>query len=259
MTTTKMINAVIIEDEPKNAALLKKMLDLYCPQVIVCGTANSVENAVALVTKTQPDLLFLDIEISGGNAFHLLDILQPVKFNVIFVTAYDSYLLKAIKYSVLDYLFKPINIRELIAAVNKSIDKINTQKISQQIELLLQNLSTAKQPATISLPSSFGFYLITVENIVRCEAKGSYTIFYMNDGKSHIASKTLKEYEDLLPPDVFFRAHHSHLVNINFIVRYHKGKGGIIEMQDKSIIPLATRRKADFVNLFLTGNNAVID
>ena len=81
----------------------------------------------------------------------------------------------------------------------------------------------------------------------------------MNDGKSHIASKTLKEYEDLLPSDVFFRAHHSHLVNINFIVRYHKGKGGIIEMQDKSIIPLATRRKADFVNLFLTGNNAVID
>ncbi|HEX5149824.1 MAG TPA: LytTR family DNA-binding domain-containing protein [Parafilimonas sp.] len=259
MTTTKTTNAVIIEDEPKNAALLKKMLDTYCPQVTVCGTANSIENAVALITKTNPDLLFLDVEISGGNAFHLLDILQPIKFNVIFVTAYDSYLLKAIRYSALDYLFKPINIQELIAAVNKSIDKINTQKISQQIELLLENLSTSKPLTTITLPTSFGFYLITVQNIVRCEAKGSYTVFYMNDGKSHIVSKTLKEYEEFLPSDTFFRAHHSHLINIHFIAKYHKGKGGIIEMKDKSVIPLATRRKADFVNLFLPGNSAVID
>jgi len=259
MTTTRMINAVIIEDEPKNAALLKKMLDMYCPQVNICGNANSVENAVTLITKTNPDLIFLDIEISGGNAFHLLDILQPIKFDIIFVTAYDSYLLKAIKYSALDYLFKPINIQVLVAAVNKSIAKINTQKISQQIELLLENLSTTKQPATITLPTSFGFYLIPIENIVRCEAKGSYTIFFMNDGKSHIASKTLKEYEDLLPSDTFFRAHHSHLVNIHFIVKYHKGKGGIIEMKDKSVIPLATRRKTDFINLFLPSNSAVID
>jgi two-component system LytT family response regulator len=259
MTTTKMVNAVIIEDEPKNAALLKKMIDMYCPQVNICGSANSVENAASLITKTKPELLFLDIEIGGGNAFHLLDLLQPINFSIIFVTAYDSYLLKAIKYSALDYLFKPINIQELIAAVNKAVEKINTQKISQQIDLLLHNLATPKQPATITLPTSFGFFLITIENIVRCEAKGSYTIFYMNDGKSHVASKTLKEYEELLPSDTFFRAHHSHLVNIHFIVKYHKGKGGIIEMKDKSIIPLATRRKADFVNLFLPGNSAVIE
>jgi two-component system LytT family response regulator len=254
-----MITAVIIEDEPKNAALLKKMLEMYCPQVTICGNANSVENAVALITKTNPDLLFLDIEISGGNAFHLLDILPPAKFDIIFVTAYDSYLLKAIRYSALDYLFKPINIQELVAAVNKSIAKINAQKISQQIELLLENLSTSKQPTTITLPTSFGFYLITIQNIVRCEAKGCYTTFFMSDGKSHMASRTLKEYEDILPPDIFFRTHHSHLVNIHFIVKYHKGKGGIIEMTDKSLVPIATRRKTDFVNLFLQGNTTVIE
>lgn len=248
--TNKTINAVIVEDEPKNIVLLKKMLDMYCPQVNVCGHANSVETAVSMITATSPDLVFLDIEISGGNAFQLLDMLQPVNFNVIFITAYDNYLLKAIKYAALDYLFKPVNIKELIAAVNKSVEKINAQNSSRQIELLLKSFSTPKNTATITLPTSFGFYIIPVQNIVRCEAKGSYTIFFMEDGKSHTASKTLKEFEDLLPPNIFFRAHHSHLININFVVKYHKGKGGIIEMKDKSEIPLASRRKSDFISLF---------
>jgi two-component system LytT family response regulator len=189
MTTTKTINAVIIEDEPKNAALLKKMLDMYCPQVTVCGNANSVENAVALITKTKPDLLFLDIEISGGNAFHLLDILQPVKFDIIFVTAYDSYLLKAIRYSALDYLFKPINIQELVAAVNKSIAKINTQKISQQIELLLENLSTSKQPATITLANFIWVLFNNYTKYCQVRSKRLLHYFFMSDGKSHIASR----------------------------------------------------------------------
>ena len=251
---TKTINAVIVEDEPKNTALLKTMLEMYCPQINVCGDANSIESAISLIKKNSPDLVFLDIEISGGNAFQLLDILQPISFYVIFVTAYDSYLLKAIKYSALDYLFKPINIKELIAAVNKSMEKIQTQKTSQQIELLLRNFSPPKTHTTITLPTSFGFYVIAVQNIVRCEAKGSYTIFYMNDGKSHTTCKTLKEYEDILPPDVFFRAHYSHLVNMNFILKYHKGKGGTIEMKDKSVIPLAARRKNDFIQLFISGD-----
>ncbi|MFT4152593.1 LytR/AlgR family response regulator transcription factor [Parafilimonas sp.] len=249
----KTINAVIVEDEPKNVALLKNMLDLYCPQVHVTGDANSVETAMGVITKNNPDLVFLDIEIGGGNAFQLLDILQPVKFDVIFVTAYDNYLLQAIKYSVLDYLFKPVNIKELVAAVNKSAERIHSQKASRQIEQLLKNFSAPKNTATITLPTSFGFYVIPVQNIVRCEAKGSYTIFFMDDGKSHTASKTLKEYEEVLPPDIFFRAHHSHLINIKFIVKYHKGKGGIIEMKDKTEIPLASRRKNDFISLFDPG------
>lgn len=248
--TNKTINAVIVEDEPKNIVLLKKMLDIYCPQVNVSGNANSVETAVNLITNNNPDLVFLDIEISGGNAFQLLDMLQPVKFNVIFITAYDNYLLQAIKYAALDYLFKPVNIKELIAAVNKSVEKINAQNSARQIEILLKGLSKPKNTATITLPTSFGFYVISVQNIIRCEAKGSYTIFFMDDGKTHTASKTLKEFEDILPHDIFFRAHHSHLININFVIKYHKGKGGIIEMKDKTEIPLASRRKNDFISLF---------
>jgi len=250
---SKQINAVIVEDEPKNTALLKKMLDMYCPQINICGDANSIETAISIITKNSPDLVFLDIEISGGNSFQLLDVLKPIKFDIIFVTAYDSYLLKAIKYSALDYLFKPVNIKELISAVNKSVEKINNQKTTLQIEQLLKIFSAPKHSATITLPTSFGFYVIPIQHIIRCEAKGSYTIFFMDDGKSHTASKTLKDYEDALPSDVFFRVHHSHLINVNFIVKYNKGTGGHIEMKDKSEIPLAARRKNDFISFFLSG------
>jgi two-component system LytT family response regulator len=251
--TNKTIKAAIVEDEPKNTALLKKLLDMYCPQVNVCGHANSIETAVKLINEQTPDLVFLDIEISGGNAFELLDILRPVHFHIIFITAYDSYLLKAIKYSALDYLFKPVNIEELIAAVNKSSEKIQERNTSERIELLLKNVVTAKSPTAIALATESGFYLIPIENIMRCEASGNYTIFFTCDGKSHKSSKTLGEYEDLLPDNTFFRAHYSYLINIRFIAKYHKGKGGFIEMTDKTIIPLATRRKIDFINLFGAG------
>jgi len=254
MMNEKIIRALIIEDEPKNAELLKKMLDLYCPKVSVYGSARSVQDAADLIKQTNPELVFLDIEISGGNSFHLLDMLQPVNFDIIFVTAYDNYLLKAIKYSALDYLFKPINIQELISAVNKCVDKASMRKTSEQIDLLLQSLSPAKTPATIALPTAFGLQFIAVQNIIRAEAKGSYTVLFINNGKSYTVSKTLKEYEDILPQDIFFRIHHSYLINLKFIVKYHKGKGGVIEMSDKSLIPLAARRKNEFINLFIQGS-----
>ena len=250
MENNKLIRAAIIEDEPKNTTLLKKLVELYCPQVVITGNANSIESAVKLISHNHPDLVFLDVEISGGNAFQLLDILKPIKFDIIFITAYDNYLLKAIKYSALDYLLKPLNITELVDAVKKSMDRIRTQGISEKVELLLQNLSS-KAPTTITLPTSFGFYVINIQNIIRCEAKGSYTVIYLNDGKAYTASKALKEYEDLLPSDSFFRAHYSHLINMKYITKYHKGKGGILEMTDKSMIPLAARRKNEFLQIFL--------
>jgi two-component system LytT family response regulator len=250
MNKTPTLNALIIEDEPKNAILLRKMVEKYCPQVIIRGDANSIEKAIKLIKQENPDLVFLDIEIGGGNAFDLLDYLQPVEFDIIFVTAYDNYLLKAIKYSALDYLLKPININELVTAVNKSFNKVHFQKISERIDILLQNLSKKKSLPTIALPTAFGFQLIPIQNIVRCEARGSYTMIFMNDGKSNLASKTLKEYEDLLPSDIFFRAHYSHLVNIHCIAKYHKGKGGILEMTDRAMIPVASRRKNEFLNIF---------
>lgn len=250
MSNNTVLRAVIIEDEPKNVTILKKMLEVYCPQIKVVGNSNSIESSIKLINDTIPDLVFLDIEISGGNAFQLLDILQPIKFDVIFTTAYDNYLLKAIRYSALDYLFKPINITELVTAVNKSIEKNRNQNVSQKVELLLQSFLVQKPNTNIKISTPTGFHLVDVGQIIRCEAKGSYTNIFLSDRKSYISSKTLKEYEELLPANVFFRTHHSHLINMNFITKYNKGKGGEIEMKDKSIVPLAARRKKDFLQLF---------
>jgi two-component system LytT family response regulator len=250
MRNNELLKAVIVEDEPKNVVILKKMLEAYCPQVVVAGNSNSIEGSIKLINDTIPDIVFLDIEISGGNAFQLLDILQPVKFDVIFTTAYDNYLLKAIRYSALDYLFKPINITELVAAVNKSIQRNRNQNVSRKVELLLRAFQIQKPHTTIKVATPTGFHLVDIEDIIRCEAKGSYTNIFLANGKSYMSSKSLKEYEDLLPENIFFRSHHSHLINMNFIIKYNRGKGGEIEMKDKSIVPLASRRKNDFLQLF---------
>jgi two-component system LytT family response regulator len=252
MENENSINVVIVDDEPKNVSLLKKMLNMYCPQVKICGDANSVEGAVKRIKECKPDLVMLDVEVSGGNAFHILDLLQPVNFDVIFITAYDSYMLQAIKYSALDYLFKPVNIQDLIAAVNKSNNKLIKQKTFEQVQLLLQNISKPKTLASLALPNATGLQFITIQNIVKCEANGSYTNIFTSDGKSVVASRTLKEFEEILPHESFFRTHHSYIINLNFIAKYHKGNGGIIEMTDNSNVPLAARRKNDFIRLFTT-------
>ena len=140
-----MINAVIIEDEPGNVRIFRKMLEGYCPRVNVIGEAGDITLAFELIRKTKPDLVFLDIEMPGGNAFTLLDKLKPFNFEVIFVTAYDNYSLKAIKYSALDYLLKPVNIEELISAVNKVLQKRNVNQFQQRIESLLSNLDAPKK------------------------------------------------------------------------------------------------------------------
>jgi two-component system LytT family response regulator len=246
-----MIKALIVEDEPGNVRIMYKLLEVYCPQVDICGDAGNVDTALELIKKTKPELIFLDIEMPGGNAFTLLDKLKPLNFEVIFVSAYDNYTLKAIKYSALDYILKPVNIEELINAVNKVSAKINSQQLQQRIESLMGNLNTSKKSLqSLAVPANFGYEFIVINNIIRCEASGKYTYFYMNDGRKIISVKNLKEYEDLLSPDVFFRIHHSHIININFIKRYHKATG-IIEMEDTMKIPIASRRKKEFLSLFL--------
>lgn len=246
-----MIKTLIIEDEPGNIRILRNLLATYCPQVNIIGEAGTVDTAYALIKKINPELIFLDIEMPGGNAFTLLDRLKPLHFEIIFITAYDNYTLKAIKYSALDYILKPVNIEELILAVNKVAEKINAQQTQQRIENLLGNINASKKgPQSLAVPANFGYEFIIVSNIIRCEASGKYTYFYMSDGRKIISVKNLKEYEALLAPEVFFRIHHAHLININFVKRFHKSKG-IVEMEDAMKIPLATRRKKEFLTLFL--------
>jgi two-component system LytT family response regulator len=246
-----MINAVIIDDEPKNIKVLKNMLEEFCPRVHLIGKATNSNEGKELIQQKKPDLVFLDIEMPYGNGFDLLNALMPVDFEVVFVTAFDKYMLQALKYSALDFLLKPVNIDELKIAVQNAELRIRKNSINQQINALLENFR--KQDSglkKIAIPAIDGFDFILIDDIIRCEAQGAYTKIYLNNSKNVIVSKPLKDYEALLPEDIFFRIHNSHLINLNYIKKYNRGRGGLVELEDGSTIEVAIRRKDEFLKRF---------
>jgi two-component system LytT family response regulator len=246
-----MINCIIIDDEPANIRVLKKLLLEFCPDTLVTGSASDADEGEKVITKLQPDLVFLDIEMPYGNAFDLLDRLMPVKFEVIFVTAFNDYTLKAFKYSALDYLLKPVNIEELRAAVQKASERQRLRNTNQQLNNLLANLREPHPSSyKLALPSMEGLAFVPIDTITRCEASGGYTIFYLKTGEKILSAKNIKEYEEILPAATFIRVHNSHIINLMFIKKYHKGRGGYIEMDDQTTIELASRRKNEFLSRF---------
>ncbi|MBI1781281.1 MAG: response regulator transcription factor [Sphingobacteriales bacterium] len=246
-----MIKAIIVDDEPRNIRILKNLLEEFCPDVIVGGEAESAETAINVIRSSHPDIVFLDIEMPFGNAFDLLDKLIPVNFQVIFVTAFDNYALKAFRYYALDYLLKPVDIEELKAAVKKAVERVKEKNMSQTLDVFIQTMKPSKNTLQkIGLPTNDGLVFTNIEDIVRCEASGSYTIIYLHDKQKFIVSKSLKEYEDLLPEDNFCRIHHSHIVNLAYVKKYFKGRGGYIEMNDNTTIEVATRKRDEFLAKF---------
>lgn len=246
-----MLKAIIVDDEPRNIRILKNLLLEFCTEVTVTGEAESAEAAVDLIRAGEPDLVFLDIEMPFGNAFDLLDKLMPVNFQVIFVTAFDNYALKAFRYYALDYLLKPVDIEELKTAVKKTAERVKEKDMSHKLDVFLQTIKTGKTSLQkIGLPTNDGLMFTNIDNIIRCEASGSYTIIHLQDKQKFIVSKSLKEYEDLLPEDIFCRIHHSHIVNLAFVKKYFKGRGGYIEMTDNTIIEVATRKRDEFLSKF---------
>lgn len=246
-----MINAVIIDDEPKNVKVIRNLLNEFCPQVNVMGDANNSHDGKELILNRKPELVFLDIELPYGNGFDLLNELMPVDFEVVFVTAFDRYMLQALKYSALDYLLKPVKIDDLKNAVQNAEVRIRKNSINQQLNILLENFKKQESGLKkIAVPTVDGFDFISIEDIVRCEAQGAYTKIHINDSKKILVSKPLKDYENLLPEDVFFRIHNSHLINLNYIKKYNRGRGGFVELDDGSVIEVATRRKDEFLKRF---------
>jgi len=243
-----MIKSVIIDDEPDNVVVLSKLLQEFCPDVSVTGVAGNVLKAVAVIREMQPDLVFLDVEMPYGNGFDILDRLRPVHFEVIFITAFNEYALKAIRYNALDYLLKPVNIGELQEAVIKVSKHAQLKTFNQQLEDFLQNLK--KQPLItdkIALPSASGVVFIPLKDIIRCEANRGYTIFTIKNRRKIISSKSVKEYEEILPGEVFFRVHNSHLVNLYCVQGYQWGRGGCLEMEDGAMVKVAARRKSELI------------
>jgi len=245
------ISSIIIDDEPGNIATLSGLLKEYCPHIEVAATASNITDGYNIIMQLKPQVVFLDIEMPQGNAFDLLDKLVPINFEVIFVTAFNDYAIKAFKYAALDYILKPVNIRELKDATQKIIKRVEEKNSNARIESLLSNL---KQDNTnihkIALPSSEGFYFEDISRIMAITAVGNYTNVFISGKQKEVVTKSIKEFEDLLPASIFCRVHHSHIININFVKKYYKGRGGYVEMQDGSRIEISVRKKDDFFALF---------
>lgn len=244
----KKIKTIIIDDEQGNIITLTEMLNSYCPDVQIVGIANNITDGERLIYSEDPELVFLDIEMPFGNGFELLNKLLPIKFEVIFITAFNSYAIKAFKYSVVDYLLKPVNIEELKAAVLKVRNKLDNTNVTLRIDSLLSNLKIEKSgQKKIGISTEDGIIFEEIDNIMYLEAEGFYTVIYMKAGKSVTTSRTLKDFEDMLPENIFFRVHNSSIVNINYIKKYYKGRGGYVEMEDNKKIEVSQRKKDEFL------------
>lgn len=240
-----MIRAVIVDDEQEGRNTLNNMLGSFCKQIEIVGTAENVSKGVAIVRKTKPDLIFLDIQMPDGTGFDMLEQVNDINFRVIFVTAYDQYALKAIKFSALDYLLKPVEPQQLIDAVLKVKDSDSDfGMISKQISTLFRNKNGFER---ITLPTFEGIRFIVLKDIIRCEADNNYTNFFLSSGEKVLVTRTLKEYDEALSGLDFIRVHQSHLVNSKYIDRYIKGEGGSVIMTDGSHVEVSRRRKEEFL------------
>jgi two-component system LytT family response regulator len=247
-----MIRAVLIDDETDSIRVLRKLLETYCPQVEVVGTAEGVETGLAVILATHPDVLFLDIEMMQGNAFDLLNQLRPVAFQVIFVTAFDNYAIRAFKYSAVDYLLKPVDIDELVSAVGRVAERSQQRNIIEQMQVFLDNMGTySLSQQKMAVPTVDGLIFINLREVVRLEAKSSYTQIKLENGEVVMATRTIKDYEDILPETLFCRIHNSHIINLQKIEKYHKGRGGYVILEDGSEIEVASRRRQEFLRRLL--------
>lgn len=248
-----MIRSIIIDDEPKNLKILASMLEEFCPDVEIVGKVEKHEQAINMINQQKPELVFLDIAMPGGTAFDLLDKLQSVEFEIIFVTAFDNYTLTAFKYSAVDYLLKPVKIEELQSAVARAIERKQLKQNNlHRLGILLNNLNKQQGAPVhkIAFPSPQGLVFLPITEIIRCEASGPYTHIFTMENKKLVVSRRLNEYEELLPSSNFFRIHHSHIVNLQHVTKYHRGRGGFVEMVDGATLELASRRKEEFLALF---------
>lgn len=242
-----MLSVVIVEDEQHNREDLKDQLLEIDPTLEVLGEADSVSDAVELIANTRPDVVLMDIELHEGNGFDVINQLSHHSFEVIFTTAFEHYALKAIKFSSLDYLLKPINTEELRAALHKADIKKNESQRRQQLEILLASLDNKQENRNICLSTADGIEFIQTNNILYCEANGSYTNFILKGNQKLIVSKHLKEYETLLADHDFMRVHNSFLINLKEVKRFVKSDGGYILMNNHATISISQKRREDFL------------
>jgi len=238
-----MITATIVDDEPYSCEALVTLLERHCPDVKVLDICYSAASALKSLNEQKPQILFLDIEMPHMNGFELLKKLPAIDFELVFTTSYDQYAIKAIRFSALDYLLKPIDWEELKKAVQKAIDSMK-HPLPQQIEILLQKLNHPTIAVNkIAIPTMEGLQMVLVESIINCESDRNYTVLFLKNKQKLIASRSLKEIEEMLEDYSFARVHHSHLVNLNEVEKYIKGEGGYLLMSDGRAVDVSRSRK----------------
>ncbi|MBS1736908.1 MAG: response regulator transcription factor [Bacteroidetes bacterium] len=242
-----MIKAIIVDDETRGRLALRNKIMEHCPTIEVVGEAADGVEAITMINRLNPTLVFLDIEMPQMNGFEMLEKLQEKDFYLIFTTAYNQYAIKAIRYAAFDYLLKPVDIEELKTAVEK-VEKNIHQKLKARLDLLKENLLLPeKKIKRLAVSTQEGVLFIDINNITHLEASSNYTLIYLGDKTKITASKTLKDFGELLPSDIFHRVHNSYIVNLNYIKKYIRGDGGLIELTDGSLIEVSRKYKDDFL------------
>lgn len=245
-----MIRAVIVDDEEDARASLQLALGKFCPQVHLLASLADPVQALEELPSLQPDLVFLDVEMPRLSGFGLLEKLGPPPFQIIFVTAHHHYAIRAIRFSALDYLLKPVDIDELMAAVDRAETRLDHQPGSQAYESMLHNLRPqAETGDRLAVPTSSGMDFIPLENLVYCQAEGSYTRLHLASGETKLISKKIKEFEQILDAKRFCRVHHSYLIHLNQVQQYIKGEGGYVIMRNGDHVDISRRKKEAFLRL----------
>lgn len=245
------LKILIVDDEQPVRDMLEKVVAEYCDGVEVCGTANSVKQGIEYFHRLAPDILFLDINLPDGSGFDLLAQIEDAAPKTIFITAYDEYAIQAFRISAVDYILKPINIDDLVAAVDKCKEQAERENLGEKLKVLVQNLDDTKtDEKKIVLKTQESIYIVKVTDIIRCESDHNYTMFYLKNQAKLLVSRTLKDFETLLTGYGFFRTHQSHLINLNYIARFDKADGGELVLTDNSRVPVSVRKRDELFELF---------
>jgi two-component system LytT family response regulator len=245
-----MITALIIDDEQHCIERLKNLLENnFSSDIEIIGKFSSIDDGVRAIKTLHPEVVFLDVQIEGDRTgFDLLKQLDKINFDVIFTTAFEKYAVQAFKFSAIDYLLKPVDKDDLEQAIQKLKEKHSSNETAGKFDVLFHNLKNLQGASKrICVPVINGLVVVQITDIVRCESSVNYTTIYLKDKQKITVAKTLKEFEDMLTDYNFFRVHNSHLINLNYIKSYNKGKGGYVTMTDDSSIEVSTRRKDEFL------------
>ena len=243
-----MVRAVIVEDERYLREIVRKILKDSFSGMEIVGEADSVSEGVRLIDTLQPDLVFLDIEIREGQGFDILEQVAYDEFRVIFITAYNEFAIRAIKFSAIDYILKPVNEEELITAVRRALSEIEKPVLRKQIENFFNNYHNLQHKKLV-IRTSEDIHIININDIIRCESDNSYTTFFMEGGEEILVSRSIKEYEEMLSDYGFIRPHRSHLVNLDYVKKLDKSDGGFLILKDGKEIPVSSRRKHNLLQI----------